>query len=194
MRPILTIVDDFLDNPDEIRYDVLRQGFTDEFFEGTKYEDVNILTRPPEIHDKLEQLFGGPIQMQVQAFRLNRANSQLHSLVHADNSCASLAGVLYLNLPDDCRGGTAFWRHRATGLDRQPTQQELDHFGYTIEEFCAERNDRDAWERLMVCPMRYNRLVVYPTVQFHSRWPWEAFGDDPEHARLIGAFFFDVLK
>ena len=27
-----------------------------------------------------------------------------------------LAGVVYLNLPEQCRGGTAFYRHRATGI------------------------------------------------------------------------------
>lgn len=34
---------------------------------------------------------------------------------HVDD--ALLAGVLYLNLPDQCRGGTAFYRHVDTGVE-----------------------------------------------------------------------------
>ncbi len=39
---------------------------------------------------------------------------------------ARWVGVLYLNLPEQCRGGTAFYRHRPSDQDRAPlTQEEL---------------------------------------------------------------------
>jgi len=44
-----------------------------------------------------------------------RKQRPVSSRPHRDDSM--LAGVLYLNLPDQCRGGTAFYRHKETGTE-----------------------------------------------------------------------------
>lgn len=193
MRPVLTIVDDFLDDPLKVRESVIGQGFEDLEHEGVIYKNVNPHYKPPEIHEKLEQLYGRPVQINLQVFRCDAFGSKLHNLVHSDNTCSSLAAVLYLNLPKDCEGGTAFWEHIPSGLDQQPTQEQLDEMGRTIEDFCEDRNKELKWKLLQVAPMRFNRLITYPTVKFHSRWPWHAFGQSYQDARLIHAIFFDVL-
>lgn len=38
--------------------------------------------------------------------------------------------------------------------------------------------------------MQLGRLVIYESALFHSRWPFEAFGTDPESGRLIAVAFF----
>jgi hypothetical protein len=40
-------------------------------------------------------------------------------------------------------------------------------------------------------PMRFNRFLTYPTCFFHSRYPFEAFGNAPENGRLVWVCFFD---
>lgn len=50
--------------------------------------------------------------------RINRAPEDLtihQCRPHADP--VKIAGVVFLNLPDQCAGGTAFYRHRATGAE-----------------------------------------------------------------------------
>jgi hypothetical protein len=88
--------------------------------------------------------------------------------------------------------GTAFWEHIETGWDQQPTLDQLQAKGLTLEEFRADWNRANAWRKKSLAGAAYNRLVTYPTVKFHSRWPWTGFGHD-RNARLIHASFFDLL-
>lgn len=37
-----------------------------------------------------------------------------------------MTGLIYLNLPEQCRGGTALFRHRETGLVAVPAQEDAD--------------------------------------------------------------------
>lgn len=191
MTPVLTIVDNFLIRPDEMRELVLSQPFRDIEHQGAVYKDVQPVEKY-HVLPGLTDLFGREIKWYMGAWRRNSKGSQLHSLVHADNSCASMAAVLYLNPPEQCQGGTAFWKHKATGWESMPTEQQLKDAGMTLEEIAADWHKEDAWEMTTLAGMRFNRLITYPTTMFHSRWPWEGFGDSPEDSRLIGAFFFDL--
>ncbi len=91
---------------------------------------------------------------------------------HVDSVCDNtLVGLLYLNLPEDCRGGTGFFRHRPTRIEhvaggRLPediSQQFIDsrRTGYI-------RGTTKYWELIHVVDMRFNRLVVYNGSVFHS--------------------------
>jgi hypothetical protein len=203
MLPVLTIVEDFLSEADAIaiRNEVLRRGFGTEMIqEGenlpeVEYQNVQTQWMPGAFQEALPYVFGRPIQMHKQAFRFGFKDSQLHNLVHADHCCAKLAVVYYMNHLADCQGGTAFWRHKKHGWEYMPVQAELDRVGYTIEELAKDWHDPEAWQMVTLAGARPNRLIVYPTAAFHSRWPWEGFGakDDLEHARLIYCGFLDVL-
>lgn len=203
MNPVLTIVDDFLPDWQAVRDGVLNDGFGTVMVEEVKgnpkvpYENVNLVytKQTPEFGRGLVDVFGRGITMFQQAFRLGFKDSQLHNLVHADHCCAALAAVCYLNPPEQCRGGTAFWRHKRHGWDMMPTQEQLDEAGYTLFEMSADWQDIEAWELVSLAGMKPNRLITYPTNAFHSRWPWEGFGDKehPETARLIWCGFFDLV-
>lgn len=193
MRPILTIVDDFLREPDKVRAQVISGGFSDVEFQGSMYHTVNVTHGTEEILPRLTELFGGPVKMHVGAWRQGKKSSPVHNAVHADNSCAQMAAVLYLNRPEDCFGGTAFWRHRLTGWESMPSEEQLAEHHFKLEEFAEDWHNFAAWEQTFLAPMKYNRLITYPTQMFHSRWPIDGFGDNDQNARLIGAFFFDVV-
>jgi Family of unknown function (DUF6445) len=94
--------------------------------------------------------------------------------VHADND--DVIALWYLNRPEECHGGTGFFRHRATGLDGLHDRAALE--AVARKRSCsvlalkrallAEANDATKWERVDEVEMRANRLVVYDGRYFHS--------------------------
>ena len=78
--------------------------------------------------------------------------------IHIDQSHWS--GILYLSRPEDCQGGTEFFRHKGTNSDRVPMDEpSLKAAGYSsYEELQKEILDKDAldrskWEHTMTVPM-----------------------------------------
>lgn len=131
---------------------------------------------------------------------------------HVDKPDADIvAGVVYLNRPEQCFGGTAFYRHRAsgiTGLRSVPEVRErmravgCDRFEAFEAHIYDERKGASAgwtagsnehWELIELVEMRPNRLVVYPAWVFHSAYMQAgAFGRELTARRLTQNLFFDV--
>ena len=112
--------------------------------------------------------------------------------------CADYASVLYLNSPDQCQGGTAFWRHRHLGIDGLPNREDLAKHSVDSDDFYKQiEHDwkvKELWEQTDFVPMKWNRFITYPTSFFHSRFPFEAFGSGPKDGRLIWICFYDIVK
>ena len=92
------------------------------------------------------------------------------------------SGILYLSRPEDCPGGTDFFRHRPTGTDRAPVSSaELAALGYaSFDEMRRELVEKDSmdddkWELTSTVPMRFNRLVLLRPWLWHTAGP--GFGD-----------------
>lgn len=121
---------------------------------------------------------------------------------HFDGPC--VAAIAYLNLPEQCCGGTAFFRHRATGLVRFPDRMTPAHLSIIKRLGLASPRDlqrlvsqppnqpegfieasSDEWERIGHVEMKFNRLVIYDGQIFHSGIiPKGAFGTSREERRL----------
>ncbi|MDN5782266.1 MAG: DUF6445 family protein [Luteimonas sp.] len=126
-------------------------------------------------------------------FRITLAGDVGKAKVHVDSSHWS--GILYLSRPEDCRGGTEFFRHIPTNTERAPYDDaELAAMGYASrKEMFSEVIHRDGvddskWEMTMRVPMRFNRLVLLRPWLWHTAGP--AFGDRPENGRLVYLMFF----
>jgi len=92
--------------------------------------------------------------------------------------------------PEDCRGGTEFYRHLPTGTDHAPfTREGLLGWGYSsykeLNQGLLDRDglDRSKWELTMTVPMRFNRLVLQQPQYWHTAGP--SFGDSVENGRLV---------
>ncbi|MDG0835431.1 hypothetical protein EXH51_22110 [Pelomonas saccharophila] len=122
----------------------------------------------------------------------------LQRVPHFDASTPHYMAVL-LYLCDEQRGGTAFYHHRATGL-QQITADVRERYG---EAVYAELDrspsparyfgDSDAnFELLGVMPARFNRLAVYRGSLLHSAIvnP-RRLSADPRTGRLTVNTFFD---
>lgn len=192
MHPSLTIIDDLLTNAEEIREKALAAGFKDyDWMQGT-YQGTGLDFNPPEIKAQIEKVFDRSLEFEITAFRLGHKNTQLHVNIHADNVVSEWAGVYYLNPPEQCYGGTAFYTLKETGWDTMPTQEQLDKAGKNLDWLRDKWTNEDAWNLNTVAGMKFNRLIFYPTRYFHSRFPLQGWGDEdkPESARLVWVGFW----
>jgi Family of unknown function (DUF6445) len=138
----------------------------------------------------------------ISLFRMTRGSDVMRATdIHADGPV--YAGVCFLNLPEQCSGGTTFFRHKETGLDTWPTKRQLTSLiaeGKLPERVKREEEltlyweeqgrDRSKWESTIHVPMVFNRALFYYGNQFHTMTSWREFGETAETARLTQVYFF----
>lgn len=144
-----------------------------------------------------------PIKVGLSAFSLTTTRPEalgpLQRTPHFDASTPHyMAALLYLC--DEDHGGTGFYRHNATGLQRITTQDRERY----LDAYHAEVNHRIPLARyfdrsdehftfLGMMPARFNRLVVYPGSLLHSACinPARSLNSDPRQGRLTLNTFYD---
>jgi len=182
VEDLVHIVDDFYQNPDEIRALALAQSYSTP--PATGLNGQGGLAYRVDCPDSLSQnlvtkishLISKPALNAKVQFRYSMEGTQKRNICHADG--VDYAGIVYLSLPGDCQGGTHFFRHKPTGhLIRD--NQLIEQYRYNIEA---------DWEIVYKVNMKYNRLVMYPGDLFHAiGLPF--FGTTIENARLTQNLF-----
>ena len=197
MVPAVFVIDDFLRNADEVR----RQALSLTYAVGGRFPGLNSVQKLRI--DGLDQVISTLVREPVRApwtddfshgsCRVALASDEQLARIHIDQSHWS--GILYLSRPEDCQGGTEFFRHKRTMTDRVPMDEpSLKAAGYsTYEELQKDILDQDAldrskWEHTMTVPMRFNRLVLLKPNYWHTAGA--GFGDSLENGRLIYLMFF----
>ena len=202
MLPSLMIIDDFLSDPWAARRAALALDYAPP---GARGNYPGRDSTKPLPMDGINQAVSRRLGVDLVAApdtehghcRITRKADKGRSGVHVDP--AYYSGILYLSRPEDCAkpgsGGTDFFRHKRTGLERVPANgAELAASGYdTLDALVEDVVNRDTtqparWERVMRVPMRFNRLVLFSPWQFHTSAP--GFGIDDENARLVMLLFF----
>lgn len=196
MNSNLIIVDDFLPNPQDVRERFKALEFYDmRGPDGEFYKHINV-RNPMEFNDLLAKAVGRPVNQSMSLARINYAKENPNNAIHSDNTFDTYAAVLYLSKPEDCRGGTAFWRHKKYGYEHLPTELDIRKSGRSPrrvwDEVSKSWNDETAWTQTQVAEMKFGRCIIYPSNRFHSRWPFSAFGTTPEDGRLIWVSFFSL--
>jgi hypothetical protein len=111
------------------------------------------------------------------SFQLTYASDR--SWIHSDHT-SMWAGVLYLTPNAPLSGGTATFRHKATGAMT----------GYQMGDRPYESQDMTKWDMVDRMANVYNRLVMYRGDTFHTSLDY--FGSTPQDGRLFQLFFFDT--
>jgi hypothetical protein len=119
---------------------------------------------------------------------------------HMDDFC-DYAGLVYLNPPEQCSGGTSFWRHRPTGMEVAPDGAEpaslpasapsnVPLVGDAALGYLTESTE--TWELTRVLPAKYNRFVLYKSQIFHSpHYSEDDFGTELAARRLTQNLYLD---
>ncbi len=200
MPTSMIIVDDFMDDPYSLRNAALSLNYP----EGKgPYPGRNSETRinVEGMDQQVSRLVGEPVRGQraPQAHgkcRISLARDKGRAKVHVDPSHWS--GILYLSRPEDCRGGTEFFRHLRTGAERAAyTDEEAAKYGYAsvkemVRDIGKDSMDDTKWEMTMRVPMRFNRLVLLRPWLWHTAG--ESFGDTLENGRLVYLMFFEFAR
>jgi hypothetical protein len=177
----MLIIDDFLADAPTVRAAGLAAPYIDwPGHDGQVYKRV-ALVDVPGLREGIERAMG-PVEMLGMGYRLNYGGELPNAAIHSDMGWGTHAAVLYLCEGD---GGTAFWRHKATGAERIE-QGDFELF----EQIRNDWDDAERWEQTGLAEMRMGRCVIYESALFHSRWPFAAFGTDPESGRLVAVAFF----
>lgn len=152
----------------------------------------------PETIALFRHLVGAPIVIRPTdafgVFRVSQLDDPFVNFIHADP--VRWGGVAYLNLPEHSLGGTAFWRHRETGLEQHPFD-DWAKYGFRSEAEAwrtlvqKDGIEEDKWELTLFVPARFNRLILFNSRLYHSHMPRRSFGDTLETARLVQVFFFE---
>jgi hypothetical protein len=196
--PSLLIIDDFLADPEEARRQALALYY-DRAFKDGNYPGV-LSTRPlaiPGLDAAVAQMIGVGVRPQPGTShghcRLTLATDKGLSGVHIDPCFYS--GILYLSPPEHCRGGTDFFRHKRTGLERVPMDAAaIAAAGYAdVNALIEDVVNRDTlkpsqWDKQFTVPMRFNRLILFSPWQFHNAA--RGFGYGLDNGRLVQLLFF----
>ncbi|MCS5605976.1 MAG: DUF6445 family protein [Alphaproteobacteria bacterium] len=199
------IVDDFFDDPAAVRRNMLDMDYpeprSNAYYPGRDSaqqlklpgidELVSSLTGEKVVESKL--LSHGHARISLAADDLERK-----ATVHIDPGVVWSA-IIYMNLPEQCQGGTEFFRHKAWNMERAPIYPrelaEMDVQNYvdgSVKIIGQDSNDMNKWERTMIIPMRFNRLVLLRPWYFHTSGA--SFGDNKENGRLVYLMFFDGVS
>lgn len=125
-------------------------------------------------------------------FRVTNVGME-RAYIHSDRECGAHTCVAYLSEHDE-PFGTAFFKHKRTGLTEMPTLSEMQELGI-LEEMKADMvsRDPDKWMQLDYVRGAYNRALIFNAPLFHSRFPLEGIGPTHEAGRLIWASHFFKL-
>ena len=187
------IIDNFYENPDEVREFALSQEYnvsgnfpgnrTTPFLNESTKEHIASHISP--LHGKITWVteeYTGAFQYTTQDDR---------SWIHADEH-NKWAGVLYLTPNAPLSGGTGIFKHKASGLYKIPRNIDESVNLDITNTLYKDSRDMTKWELVDFIGNKYNRLVIYQGDLFHSSLDY--FGTDINSGRLFQTFFFDTEK
>jgi Family of unknown function (DUF6445) len=201
----LIVVDDFYENPDEIRRLALSQNYREK--PGATYPgreaiagEVDWSKERASLRQYIEDAVDGvgpkdpPFQQGKFRIAVSADQSTRIDGVHVD--VQRWSAVVYLTLPEHCREGIILYRHRPTQsvfwqqdwLQKNfPEWFELpdQQFKSAILSYLKDSSD---FEQIGLIPMAYNRAILLMAQAFHATGA--VFGDNINNGRLTQHFEF----
>ena len=203
-RP-LVVIDNFYENPDAVRKEAISSKYMPPIHGNFPGQTAFV---PPETQSKVipfviamaesymaesldvkipvdiestecyYQIIDKPWHKAPPAFRVPHVDYRFQ------RGIVTIPALVYLNLPDQCYGGTAFYKDSQTGLHSINSPAQF-HKVYTSGE--------NTWERHNYIPMRYNRLIMYDGNMMHTAdIPPGRFGEELENCRMTQNIFLHV--
>lgn len=207
---ILTI-DNFLKNPEYLQKIAYQQTFEKNpinkngspgWISTTNLRFNQILTTCIYLCDNYLNVFcNGNIKYQFNLFEGGMSCKYTSILPHVDSS--AFAFQIYLNNPDDCYGGTRFYKHIESGLDHNVEYLDSDfkktenywkfknHYQEVTQNnyntiLDSRQIDSSIWDLIHEIEMKYNRFIMYPSYVFHSAYIEKDWYQNEKRIGLVG--------
>ncbi len=209
MKQKIIVIDDFYDQPNEIRRFALSLPFHKK--KGATYPGVEAIVdwdfsevrqeMADFIHEDISGSCPKPMPFAQGKFRLALADDEETRVDNVHIDIQPWSGVVYLSLPKDCSGHSAvsFYRHRATGeiedseIWREYISAELGFNDQLPKEertrrFWEYMRDKSCWDEIERIENRFNRVLLLYARVFHGSVG--IFGSEPSNGRLTQHFEF----
>ncbi|TWI04801.1 hypothetical protein IP90_00939 [Luteimonas cucumeris] len=187
------VVDGFCDDIDQVRDSAFAAGFGtwrpnkgevgSSVYEGMGFWGNHALL--------LRSLMAsvGPVAPNSMYFRVTNVGME-RAYIHSDRETGNHTCVCYLTDHEEV-SGTAFFRHKRTGLESMPSFAEMRDSGL-MDELKSDMvsRDPDKWEQTDFVRGKKNRALIFNAPLFHSRFPLEGIGDNHDSGRLVWASHF----
>lgn len=184
----LICFDDFIDKYSELREFANTAEYKEEKnpVDGVIYP---LICRdiPQEIKNEIivniSLAMGRNIKVNAIFMRLSTRGVSVPHEFHHDFSMGKYSFMLYLC--DSESSGTAFVRHKKTGLHKGTSCPEK------TKALIESQNKPDDWQEICRTTMKQNRAAIFDAAQMHSAKPCGGFGEGPEDGRLVLTVFYD---
>jgi len=184
-EPMIMVFDDFFQDPDAIRAEVLTRDFDDggSNFPSQKAEP-EVMQYQMQIKRHIEdRILGRPITAwpaQYNTCWQYSVEGQVQPIHHDHGLYTAL---VYLTPDADISAGTSLYRHKETKIDTWDINDPATH-----PIALNTGPDEDTWEQVAFVGNVYNRLIVFNSQHYHKGAG--TFGSNKENGRLYCTFFF----
>jgi len=198
MLPSFHVVDEFCERINDVRQSALDSGFgtwapNKGLVGSSVYQGMSFWGSHALMLHALAGAVGGAVFPNAMFFRNTNKETE-KAYIHSDRHSGNHTCIAYLSKHAE-NTGTAFWRHRHTGLTFMPPFEEQKAKGI-FEELKEDMvtGDPDKWEQLDYVRAVFNRALLFQAPLFHSRWPLSGFGEGERgEDRLVwAAHYFKV--
>lgn len=210
-NPPVAIIEDFAEDPSALRKQAIMSPFRParEHYPGLRAELPRQywVTQQPIISRVLKRVYGlaGAVELIDASFSMVTSTPAELSILQRIPHCDAFSNrqfALIHYLTPDCSNGTAFFRHRSTGLQTLDEGQR-DRFFDCLEAEFEEHGtppaayifgDSPLFEQVVAIDARFNRAIIYPGNALHSGVipPGARLSTDPADGRLTITAFFTV--
>lgn len=189
------VVNNFFKDPMAERKAALAAEYSQIEHNGLQYSGISPCSDNSSFK-RIEKLLGTKLPVRECIYRRYLPEYKNETHIHNDCLIATFTGIVFLTPPEHCKGGLAFWKHRALGWKAQPTAEDVASFGFKNDAYSLQVYqdgfDEDRWEMIDYVPMAFNRLVLFWGPMYHSRYPKDPPGTGMDDCRLIKVFFGKV--
>jgi Family of unknown function (DUF6445) len=192
------VVDNFCNHLDKVKKSVFDAGF--DTWNPNKgevgssiYEGMGFWGEHAVMVASIMRAVNGVVVPNTMYFRVTNVGME-KAYIHSDRESGNHTCICYLTDHDE-ESGTAFFRHKRTGLISMPSFAEMKESGI-MDELKSDMvsRDPDKWEQMDYVKGRLNRALIFRAPLFHSRFPLEGIGTDNESGRLVWVSHFNKLN
>lgn len=202
----LLIVDDFYTDPDAIRASALCEKFERPFYGNfpgrtalvPKHIREVVVDRVCEYAEKYFQKSIGfkiPLDIETEECYYQAIDTpwedveSFYKVPHVDyrfrKGLVTVPALIYLNEPQQCVGGTAFYKHIETNLYKIRSVQDFHHIYKNLPD--------SSWAIHNTVQMKYNRFIMYNGNMMHTAFiKPNYFGTSIEDCRLTQNIFLHM--